>query len=96
MNAVVKLEEVTILWWIVVEIIIGTQSFQNHVKRAILKGDEVLENQEEILKSKKLLQYINEFWICFNKEDKDEMLEILMRALDKVDKNIENIIKKYE
>ena len=53
-------------------------------------------NYKDELKSKKLLQYINEFWICFNKEDKDEMLEILMRALDRVDKNIENIIKKYE
>lgn len=51
-----------------------------------------MENYDDIIKSKKLLQYINEFWICFNKKDIEDMLKILTRVLDR----IEDIVKKYE
>ncbi len=51
-----------------------------------------MENYDDIIKSKKLLQYINEFWICFNEKDREDVLKILLRVLDRADANVNNII----
>ena len=49
-----------------------------------------------MVKSKKILQYVNEFWICVNKEDQDQILQILMRSIDRVDKYAEGLILKED
>ena len=48
------------------------------------------------LKSQKILKYINEFWICFNEEEKDEMFKILICALNRTDNKVDEMIKKYK
>ena len=45
-----------------------------------------------ILKTGKLLKYINQFWICFNEEDRKDMLKILIKVLDRADANVDDII----
>lgn len=55
-----------------------------------------LENYKDMVKSKKILQYVNEFWICVNKEDQDQILQILMRSIDRVDKYAEGLILKED
>ncbi len=45
------------------------------------------------LESKRLLEYINEFWEAFSKEEKNEILQILIKMMNRNEKGIEKLIK---
>lgn len=47
----------------------------------------------EELKSRKLLKYVNEIWEAFNDEEKEEILQIILKMKDRHEKNFGKFTK---
>ena len=48
---------------------------------------------EDNLESKRLLRYINELWDGFNKKERNEILQVLLKMMNRNENNIEKLIK---
>jgi hypothetical protein len=49
----------------------------------------------EKLRSKEILRCINQVWEVFNKEEREKFADIMLKAMDRADKDIKNRLSNY-